>query len=215
MNDGKDTEYYLFLGYKVIAVEANNELADKCKKIFESQIKKGNLTIVNKGISDSTGIKDFYVNEFESQWSSFKKEVGSRNNTPFKKIQVECITLADLIKEYGTPYYCKIDIEQNDILCIDSLLKSPVNFIPEFISVEADNTILIDKLFALGYRKFKMVCQGYIHEQSTEEYKFTDGCSGRFGDDAPGTWVDMETVKKMFNGQKREYCWYDFHAKLN
>lgn len=215
MNLGEDTAYYLHKGYRVIAVEANQELCEGAIKRFANEIADNRLIIINKGIADKHGFQDFYINKNVSQWSSFIKDVGARQNSPYEVKQIECVTIASIIAEYGTPFYCKIDIEQYDVFCLDSLLTAPECYRPPYISVEADNTMLLDKMYELGYRKFKMICQGYIHEQNTPDWSFPEGSSGRFGEDSPGKWMDIQAVKKLFLGPHREFCWYDFHAKVS
>lgn len=77
-------------------------------------------------------------------------------------------TLRSLIHKYGVPYYCKIDIEGNDIIALESL-KDNVD-LPHYISVETEclgdnsqpNDVMfstLDMLYELGYRKFKLVDQ--------------------------------------------------------
>jgi hypothetical protein len=46
MYDGADTAYYLESGYKVIAVEANPNLAEMERSIFASPISRGELEIL-------------------------------------------------------------------------------------------------------------------------------------------------------------------------
>lgn len=73
-----------------------------------------------------------------------------------------------MFHEYGTPFYCKIDIEGNDIIALQTMEK--VSEKPLYISVETecigeDEDIAgheldtLNALYQLGYRKFKLVDQ--------------------------------------------------------
>ena len=66
------------------------------------------------------------------------------------------------MKQYGTPFYLKIDIEGNDYLCIDALDGCDL---PRYVSTEiwGDNDLdrlkVLDRLYGLGYTKFKCISQ--------------------------------------------------------
>jgi FkbM family methyltransferase len=118
MCDGSDTAHYLSKGFRVVSIEANPVLAERGKRIFDSAIKSGQLTILNIGIDERTGNIPFYVNERRAEWSSFVKEIGCRNGTPCHSILVNSNRMEDVLKQYGVPYYLKIDIEGHDHLCL-------------------------------------------------------------------------------------------------
>jgi GDP-mannose 4,6-dehydratase len=78
MHNGNDTAYYLYKGYRVIAIEANPVLVERAKKRFADEINNNRLTILNVGISDKPGTARFYVNNAESEWSAFNFEIAKR-----------------------------------------------------------------------------------------------------------------------------------------
>ena len=215
MNDGKDTAFYLHLGYKVISVDANKKLCDEAAVKFEKEISEGRLIILNLAISESSGKQTFYINKKESQWSSLMPEIGGRYGMEVEEVEVTCTTMFDLINNFGIPKYAKIDIEGADVFCLDSLMNCPKEFIPEYISVEADNTGLIDKMVQIGYTKFKLVSQGYMNERKFKDWQFQEGSSGTFGEDTEGPWLTKEEVIEQFHQSHPPYVWYDFHAKLS
>jgi len=108
---------------------------------------------------------DFNISKL-SLWSSLKKEIADRNQLAKETLKVECKTLKTIFKTYGTPYYCKIDIEGYDELCLQTL--SGLNILPTFISVESEcvgeNQILTEEqslatligLKELGYTKLNL-----------------------------------------------------------
>jgi len=156
MNNGDDTAYYLHKGYRVVAVEANPLLAEKASVRFSEAVRTGRLIILNQGIADSCGTATFWVNEQHDEWSSFIKEIAGRHNLPCYPVEVACIQLKDLFAEYGVPYYLKIDIEGNDIYCLQDLTKTDL---PVYVSVEAHRLEYLCLLTALGYTYFKCIDQ--------------------------------------------------------
>jgi FkbM family methyltransferase len=216
--DGSDTAYYLYRGYNVIAVDADPKLVEAGMIRFEKEIKEGRLTLLNLGISDTKETKPFFVNTYQSEWSSFIERLGARNDPNYYSIQVECAPLGNLLLKYGTPFYLKIDIEGNDILGLESMLKTPQEK-PKYISIEAADIKWMDKLVELGYTKFKLVNQAIVQKQSTMDWDFKLGCSGNFGEDAPGDWVSASELVSTFNFLHHTYnaspdSWYDIHAKF-
>jgi Methyltransferase FkbM domain len=82
-------------------------------------------------------------------------------------IPVDCISIMDIVDEFGVPDYMKIDIEGNDRICIAGLTKAAA---PPYISIEMDHTPGdedIQRLADLGYRGFKVICQNCSWHQAT------------------------------------------------
>lgn len=159
MCDGTDTEHYLKKGYQVVAVEADPVLVAKAEKRFRKFIDSGRLVIVNCGIAKEKGVADFYINEVYPIWNSFEERIAARDNLPYHKIPIECVTFDEVLKKFGVPYYLKIDIEGQDKYCINALEK---HNLPKYISFEADNegnTEMLDSVYELGFRKFKCINQ--------------------------------------------------------
>lgn len=156
MNNGDDTAYYLHKGFKVVAVEANPQLAESATRRFQGEIAAGRLTILNVGIADVEGVLPFWVCERHSEWSSFDRTVASRENSPHHVIEVATRRFDSILKEYGVPYYLKTDIEGHDELCLRSLQPGQL---PEYISVEVSDLVLLDLLARLGYTRFKCISQ--------------------------------------------------------
>jgi FkbM family methyltransferase len=157
MHNGDDTAYYLSLGYEVIAVEASPDLVKLGYERFKKDIINKKLEILNVGIASTDGYLDFYLNKINSVWNSFDKEIGTREGAETEIIQVRTQRSDQLISEKGTPYYMKIDIEGQDIICLDSLKNLYEK--PIFISAEVNDVSVIDKLKELGYNNFKIIHQ--------------------------------------------------------
>jgi FkbM family methyltransferase len=158
MNDGNDTAYYLRRGFRVIAVEANPKLVANAAERFANEIKSGQLTILNIGIGAEEGEFPFWICETHPKFSSFDRTMASRDGSPHHEIRVPCRRFETVLKEFGVPHYLKIDIEGNEILCIQDL---DPKTLPKFISVEATdlNLSLLTLLRDRGFKQFKCISQ--------------------------------------------------------
>jgi FkbM family methyltransferase len=157
MFDGADTMRYLKLGYKVVAIEAHPNLVEIAKKRFRKYIRTGQLFIVNCGIAAEEGSMDFFVNEVNPFWNSFDESWAGREGQPYHKIQVPATRFGTILKQYGIPYYLKVDIEGHEVYCIRELCKPDL---PRYVSAEASFTgdlEILDRLHALGYSRFQCI----------------------------------------------------------
>ncbi len=218
-NDGRDTEFYLSLGYRVVAVEANPRLADRLETRFCRALSEGALTIVREGVWSQRQELTFYENLDNDHWSSFDPEYGKRNGTSYKEVRIKCITPSDLIDRFGVPHYMKIDIEGADRHVLRSLPKGRE---PRLISVEEYGVAAIDDLAVLGYREMCLVPQR-VKPDGRDGRHFDGRDSGPFGDLLPYHWMSVGRFRDHFIAQVRtcdgeyvgpEHEWYDVHARL-
>lgn len=220
MHTGQDTAHYLKMGYKVIAVEANPLLVEEGKAKFAREIAAGDLIILNVGISDKTGVLPFYVNKRLSEWSSFDPVLGMRENSAYEIMNVECVTTGNIMKEYGVPYYLKVDIEGFDFHVINDLPAEGKG--PQYVSCEASEISLLDTLHEKGYRHFKLISQAnnfnpidleqeakpyfpkFLHIrngiklriQKVIKLKHPYSSSGPFAENTKGNWMSYEDARK-------------------
>jgi FkbM family methyltransferase len=216
---GEDTEYYLKKGFNVIAIEANPKLCSAIMDKFTGSIGSGNLTVINVAISDNAGELDFYLNDLFSEWGTVNTDWVRRNEMlggkSSKKITVKSLPLESLIKEYGVPYYLKIDIEGSDVVALNSLRSLEEK--PKFVSIESEKVSWekllkeFDIFLSCGYKKFKVVNQAFINYQQCPnparegvyvDHDFALDSSGLFGHELPGQWMDasqaLEYYKSIF-----------------
>ena len=107
---GEDTLFYLLKGYRVIAVDADPDLINEWQNIFKKYIENGKLLLLNYVISDTNDVDtDFYISP-NTIWSSTKVSISSRMCCKAIKKKIKSKRLDHLFHEYGTPFYCKIDI---------------------------------------------------------------------------------------------------------
>jgi FkbM family methyltransferase len=155
--DGADTAYYLFRGYRVVAIDANPLMIEAARARFANEIAVKRLTLVNVGISETAGKATFWISD-KPQWSSFDRDAASRDGTGHRPISVPTVPFSKLLEEYGVPHYLKVDIEGSDKLCVDALKGGTL---PKYISVESEEETgaILESLRDVGYRRFKLVDQ--------------------------------------------------------
>jgi len=108
-NKGVKSRLFLSLGAKVIAFEPQQS----CKKHL-TQIKNPNFKYLSVGVGSKDEKKDLYLanhlevatfsNQFINYFSNEKLQWEKSESVTVKKLDT-------LIKEYGVPHYCKIDVE--------------------------------------------------------------------------------------------------------
>jgi FkbM family methyltransferase len=221
--DGADTGYYLDEGFRVVAVEANPEMARFVSQRFFRQVESGQLEVMNAAISDHDGPVDFFLaGDDPGASSTVRQMVESR--APLHTIRVPTTTIPALLGRFGVPFFLKSDIEGSDHLCILPLTKDTR---PEYVSFEAGERNpaqyepLIEHLAGIGFRRFKLINQVSFLEL-TEQRRPLDravlGVRRRLGYDPPrrvrrsgrrftaghssgpgpwsssGRWVDADTL---------------------
>ena len=167
MHIGQDTDYYLSKGYHVVGIEADPFLCEQAKEKYKSYLETKQLQLVNCAVfTEDDKEVAFHIGENSLMSSLTPKYVTKLGTVISSVISVKTQTLASLMKTYGVPYYCKIDIEGYDRFAVESLLELPL-----YISVEsecvAEGEILPDEeilaslnaLSKAGYQKFKLVDQ--------------------------------------------------------
>jgi FkbM family methyltransferase len=220
---GEDTEFYLKKGFRVIAIEAMPEFCESISNRFSEYVKSGALTVVNLAVSNSTGDIKFYVDDRVSIWGTTNQDWVERNKDfgagTGRTFTIRAAKLADIMKEYGIPRYCKIDIEGNDLEALASL--ESISEQPQFVSIESDKANwkrLIEEFETfekLGFRKYKIIDQSLISMQKCPstakegkfvDWRFKDGSSGLFGNELPGAWLSALEAIEVYKGIFRGYA---------
>ena len=222
---GNDSAYYLHRGFRVVGVEASPIAVAHLEERFKTEIEDGRYTLVPLGISDTAGKAEFWVCDDCPEWSSFDKVAASYNGKRHHAVEVETCRFASIITKFGVPYYCKIDIEGKDDVCLDDLAPDTA---PAFISIEAsdDPEGQLRRLSALGYGRFKIISQFTLRQprmafarfkatlpfrarlivekalklsriRSDGDWRFPAQCSGPFGDAARGRWLNLDEAIEL------------------
>lgn len=142
-----------------------------------------------------------------------------------KQIAVQTTTCGDLIKQYGTPNFLKVDIEGFDGLCIQDLAKLPCALLPPYISFEEQDTHQVRTATSSELIK-AMSPRGYTWKVTRQKWsEHAVKGSGAFGEEAQDFVIGQEwsdgvnastraNLKCWMPGYTMEYdC--DVHGKHN
>lgn len=140
-NYGNRSEIFLKLGAKVVAVEPQPLPNKFLKRKFKDQI-----IIDNRAIGSEDGNAKMFISSastltsLSSEWIDMVKENRFKKATWNNQIEVKVTTLDNLINQYGTPNFCKIDVEGYELEVLKGLSKSI-----EYISFEFTFPEFVDK----------------------------------------------------------------------
>ena len=219
---GDDTAYYLRKGFRVVGVEANPVMADHLRARFAADIASGAFQLLQVGVAEQEGELDFWVCDAVTEWSSFSEKKAPAGGKTSRPVKVRTLPFAAILERHGVPFYCKVDIEGNDHLCLEAMDATDK---PKFTSVEmslseGDRDLALLK--GLGYKRFKIISQvtfgparaallpalahlpGRVRRKFKRlekygfgnardgDWRFNFGSSGTFGDHLPGRWLDYD-----------------------
>lgn len=209
---GEDSDFYLKLGYRVVAVEANPGLVEGLQARFSKEIQEGRYTVIDKAIGAEAGTISFFINKQVSVWGTADPAWANRNQAlgaESEQITVQSVKFADVIKNHGCPHYLKIDVEGADMLCVTALKE--ISCRPNFLSIESSKTSWkallneFDVLEDLGYTRFAVIDQrnhghGVFTNQAgkTSAHVFEEGATGPFGTDVRGAWLTKRQAIRRY-----------------
>jgi len=193
---GEDTDHYLALGHRVVAVEANPELVAAGRQRFAAAIDSGQLRLVQSAVvGQARGLEQvsFHPHPSRSEWGSVDLRWVRRNAEAHQlphdqPIAVAATSLPALVAEHGCPWLLKIDIEGADEEVLADL--SRLEQLPAYVSWETGKESLAAvlgqhrHLAQLGYGRFRIVQQAYLERRAAvelpngQQYRFSPGASG-------------------------------------
>jgi len=132
---GIDAAHYLSRGFRVVAVEANPELASN----LERKGANGRLVVEARALSSSAKPISLHlpVQQTSDVWGTTSPQQARMLNEAgvvTHEIQVPTVSLDTLIQTHGVPYYIKCDIEGSDTEFLEMLSLCASQ--PETISFE-------------------------------------------------------------------------------
>lgn len=191
---GDVTAELLGLGYRVLAVEPQDGLADCLQSRFASEIACGRMHVQRCAASDRTGTSELFVgsastvSSLESQWTTvaFPEEFRSP-----RRVTVRLCTAGELLERLGwmTPGFAKVDVEGHELPALRGLLDHPAAgqpiAAPPVVMFEANHCFpdraqaCLELLESKGYRTFDLFVRWGIDPIAGE--RFT-------GAALPGAW---------------------------
>lgn len=197
-HQGEDTRYYLYRGFRVVAVEADCRLVAAGRERFREEIASRQLVLLHRIVDTGERPEAVFYLSGNSEWNSVHRHIAERRGLPSYPTRLPAVGLRSLMKEYGLPLYCKIDIEGNDLRALEGLTGASV--LPRHISVEteclgdgpdceASMFATLEKLYELGYRRFKLVDQSTLTVLGKERFYDENLYSG-----TPGAGMAMNAA---------------------
>lgn len=182
-NMGNRTKAFLEICAKVVVVEPQEECLIALMEKFSGN---ESVVIVPKALDKEIGRKDIYIgsastlSSMSNEWINSVKKTGRFNDHDWQNIQtVETTTLDHLIKEFGNPAFCKIDVEGFEYNVLQGL-SIPLNLISfEFIPERIESTIN---------------CIKYLHELGMKKFNYSIGESMTLGQQV---WTDVDDILKI------------------
>jgi len=185
-NIGNRTEIFLRLGAKVVAVEPQKEPFNILVKRYG---KNKNFTGVNKGLDSKDQMAEIHlcsvdgVSSMSKEWIARVKEKGRfpKEYDWEKAVTVPVTTLDALIKSYGVPAFCKVDVEGYEYQVIQGL-SSPIQFMAfEYTQEFIDSTLSV---------------VNYLERLGSYEYNYVEGENTHL---ALPNWVRHKKILDLLN----------------
>jgi hypothetical protein len=212
-HNGSNIPYYLLKFNKVVAIEANPELAKEIKHRFKNEIEKGKVVVLNSVVSLLEQDVDFYIHKTNSVLSQLPAPQDIEN---FNVIQLKSKKASSIIFEHGLPEYVKIDIEHTDPEIIEDLFANGI--FPKYLSAEMYQILSFIKVAASNrYQEYKLLDGRSVSEVysnvliNNQEYSFPFHSAGPMWEDIKQEPMDLNT---FFNELGRQGLgWKDMHVK--
>ena len=154
-NHGNRTELFSELGAKVVAVEPQN----KCITSLEKQFRGKDVEIINAAVSSHNGEAELFIcnyDEVSTLSGDFIKYYSRYDYLEWNaKQKTKLVTLDSIVEKYGTPDFCKIDVEGHELEVFQGLSK-PLKILSfEYTPPFRNNIIECVKIISsLGNAKF-------------------------------------------------------------
>lgn len=159
-NVGTMTRVFSSLGAKVVAVEPNPD----CVRHIELTSSPDAVEVLHAAVSDTNGLAVLNVSDRKDKMSSLSQQWRAaicKENPDYvgiwnRNVTVPTVTLDELVRRYGTPFYMKIDVEGHE----EQVLKS-LSSCPPLLSFEFNRAFLESALRALRMAVFEKAVFNY------------------------------------------------------
>jgi FkbM family methyltransferase len=226
LHQGRDAEFYLSKGFRVVGLEAVPSLAAATSERLRGYT---GFAVEAKALSSVAGeTVSFYTVPDKDDWGSLTRAAAEKGLYGSVEIRVPTTTIAELFDRYGVPYYIKCDLEGADSMFRDQLLADGRR--PTFVSLELNELADLDVLKACGYDAVQVINQ-WLHpftrcpEPAREgiyvDSRFDGHTSGLFGRELPSEgWISFDAARERVDlymrlralDQNLAVGWIDVHV---
>lgn len=156
-NVGDKAQWFIDRGASVVCIEPQPKMAELIRERYSST---PNVFVEERGIGERKGVMKMSICSSTPTLSTLAAhwKTGRFNGVEWdSEIEVEVVTLDELVAKYGTPKYCKIDVEGFELAVISGLTQKigivSYEFTAEYIS---HAMLILEKLIKLGYKEYNV-----------------------------------------------------------
>jgi len=193
---GEKSKFFIEKKIKTILIEP----LPNCVKYLKKKYSRNKyVEIIQKGLGEKSSKKILMVNKSMPTTSTIAKhwKKGRFSNLNWNhQIQIEITTLDNLIEQFGSPKYIKIDVEGYELNVLKGLSKKS-----GIISFEATSEFLTNA----------EKCIKYLKEIGYTKFTFSIGEQRKFFCD----WLNSNQTMNLIKTQikKDKYFWADIYCK--
>lgn len=198
---GSHLSIFLALGARVVALEPHPGCARIIRALYGQNPR---AIILEKAVSDAAGVQILQISTLSPTLSTLDRNwirtVGKDKNFSGERwdvsVPAETTTLDLLVKEYGRPVFCKIDVEGAEFRVLQGLSVPLASLSFEYISAAIEPALAaVDRLSALG----------------TYEYNWIPGEGNPF---QSAEWIGPEKMKSILQALSKGRGSGDVYARL-
>jgi FkbM family methyltransferase len=204
LHTGRDANFYLRKGFRVVGVEAREDLSRRAAELNAPFADR--FTIVQRALHEvDDAVVPFFINDEKDDWGSLDQSAAEKGNGTSRRVEVRTVTLRRLFEQHGVPYYAKCDIEGGDRIFAESLQR--IGLLPKYVSIELTRLEDVAHLYVAGYRRFQVVNQFLnpftvpprpAREGAYVDATFDGESSGLFGKELPeDQWISFPRVSRL------------------
>lgn len=194
---------FVSLGAKVVAVEPLPDLVRFLNRLYHNNER---VTVVGAAVGGTTGARSMLVSNRTPSMSTIAHDWARdiSNQRRFAKvswntkISVETLTLDKLIRDHGTPRFCKIDIEGSEAEALTGLTYPLTSLSIEYVPARIDVAVeCLQRLSSLGMYRFNMTVgerKSFQFKEWVEEHVLRDTLNKlRLNDPTGDIYAALET----------------------